>query len=194
MKDSKRGINMDISIKNNKKSFDKIVLYFTMAVYAYILMDIILVKSYVSSPMELFSTNREMLRGVNLVPFKELWVDKMSSSFNRTSIYGNIALFIPLGMYITMFVDKKKLSIVKKITIIALVSLSFELFQYIFSTGITDINDLILNTGGGILGIGLYNILKSILKEEKVNKLIVVLGGIVGVMLVVLFTILNIAN
>lgn len=185
---------MDVNIKNSKKSFDKIILYFTMAVYAYILMDIILVKAYVSSPMELFSTNREMLRGVNLVPFKELWVDKMSSSFNRTSIYGNIALFIPLGVYITMLVDKEKLSIAKKIIILALVSLSFELFQYVFSTGITDINDIILNTTGGIVGILLYNVLKSILKEDRANKLIVILGGIVGILLAVLFTILNIAN
>lgn len=74
---------MDINIKKSKKdsklSLSKITLYITLAVYSYIIIDIILVKSYVSSPMELFSTNREMLRGVNLIPFNLIRRNSSSS-------------------------------------------------------------------------------------------------------------------
>lgn len=187
-------VNMKKSKKDNKLSLGKITLYITLAVYAYIIMDIILVKSYVSSPMELFSTNREMLRGVNLIPFKDMWVAQMSGNFNRTSIYGNIALFIPLGVYLTMLVDNNRLSLIKRIGVVFLCSLFCELFQFVFSTGITDINDLILNTAGGILGIVIYSVLKMLLKEDIVNKLIIGLGGAVGILLTVIFTITSIVN
>lgn len=185
---------MDISIKDRGKSFEKLLLYFTMAVYAYLLYSIILNKGFVSSPIELFSTDREMLRSVNLVPFKEIWSPNVSASFNRQSILGNIALFVPLGIYLPMLFNKKKASITKNIVFIALVSLSFELFQYVFSTGVTDINDLILNTFGGFLGILLYNALTFMLKEEKAKKLIIVLGGVVAILMSLFEIMITIAN
>jgi glycopeptide antibiotics resistance protein len=187
-------MSMDISIKDKGKSFEKLLLYFTMAVYAYLLYSIILNKGYVSSPMELFSTDRPMLRSVNLIPFKEIWSPNMSVSFNKTSILGNIALFIPLGIYLPMLFNKKKASITKHIVFIALVSLSFELFQYVFSTGVTDINDIILNTFGGFLGILMYNALTFILKEDKAKKLIIVIGGVVAILMFLLEVMIIIAN
>lgn len=185
---------MDISVKDKGKSFEKLLLYFTMAVYAYLLYSIILNKGFVSSPIELFSTDREMLRSVNLIPFKEIWNSSVSDSFNRKSILGNIALFVPLGIYLPMLFNKKKASITKNIVFIALVSLSFELFQYVFSTGVTDINDVILNTFGGFLGILLYNALTFMLKEEKAKKLIIVLGGVVAILMSLFEIMITIAN
>lgn len=185
---------MDISIKDKGKSFEKLLLYFTMAVYTFLLCSIILNKGFASSPMELFSTDREMLRSVNLIPFNEIWSPNMSVSFNKKNILGNIALFVPLGIYLPMLFNKKKASMSKNIVFIALVSLSFELFQYVFSTGVTDINDIILNTFGGFLGILMYNSLTFILKEEKAKKLIIILGGVVAILMSLLIVMIIIAN
>lgn len=85
-------------------------------------------------------------------------------------------------------------SSLKRIGVVFLCSLFCELFQFVFSTGITDINDLILNTAGGVLGIGIYSILRKLIKEDRANKLIIGLGGVVGVLLTAIFTITSIVN
>jgi glycopeptide antibiotics resistance protein len=55
------------------------------------------------------------------------------------------------------------------------VSLLFELIQYIFTIGGSDITDLISNTLGGVIGIGFYIVFSRILKE-KTNKILNILA------------------
>lgn len=72
-------------------------------------------------------------------------------------------MFIPLGIYVGMFL--KKLKWYENIVIIALISLAFEVSQYIFAIGASDITDIITNTAGGSIGIGIYLIIKRFLEK-----------------------------
>lgn len=121
-------------------------------------------------------------REINLHPFYDLL------KFHRTRIaemVSNILIFVPFGVFMSMFI--KKGGFFKKLFPIAFTSLAFETLQYIFAIGSTDINDLITNTIGGILGILIYNIFKAIFKR-KTDRIINILAG---VLLIVVFSFLS---
>lgn len=113
------------------------------------------------SPMELFSSGRYFSRSINLIPFNDI----INGYYNSLDIWGNVILFIPLGIYINIFLKNSKIS--KNIVKIAGISLLFEVIQYVFAIGASDITDIITNTFGGIIGIGLYLVIKKILKDDK---------------------------
>ncbi|ELC8441923.1 VanZ family protein [Clostridium perfringens] len=116
------------------------------------------------APWDLFSSERVVYRGINLIPFNDI----MEGNYNQLDVIGNIILFVPLGIYVSMFFKKAK--ICKNIGVIALTSLVFEVSQYIFAIGASDITDIITNTVGGIIGIGLYFIIKKIFREDSKVK------------------------
>ena len=67
---------------------------------------------------------------------------------------GNIIWFIPFGMYL------RKYSHLKSLGIVAAgfgFSLFIEVMQYVLGTGVTELDDLILNTAGTILGMYFMN-------------------------------------
>ena len=112
------------------------------------------------APLDLFSSERVFYRGINLIPFNDI----MEGNYNQLDVIGNIILFVPLGIYVSMFF--KKVKIYKNIGVIALISLFFEVSQYIFAIGASDLTDIITNTFGGIIGLGIYWMIKSVLTEE----------------------------
>lgn len=67
-----------------------------------------------------------------------------------------------------------------------------EIIQYIFGLGVSDIDDVILNTFGGLVGILSYKVLTLIFKnDEKVRVIIVMLATIVAIPVV--FLVISIA-
>jgi len=70
---------------------------------------------------------------------------------------GNIAAFIPLGMYLS-YLGKRPVS-----TVIAgfLLSLFIETMQYVWSVGVSELDDLILNTIGAFVGVWVVRILQK---------------------------------
>ncbi|PET38061.1 hypothetical protein CN514_24260, partial [Bacillus sp. AFS001701] len=95
--------------------------------------------------------------------------------------------FIPFGIYISML--KPNWSFLKKIAVIAGVSLVFEVLQFIFAIGASDITDFLGNTLGGIIGIGVY-IVFCRLFSTKANKILNVLTSIGVIFLVALVLVL----
>ncbi|WP_174567630.1 VanZ family protein, partial [Gottfriedia acidiceleris] len=98
-----------------------------------------------------------------------------------------VLAFIPFGIYISML--KPNWSFLKKIAVIAGVSLLFEVLQFTFAIGASDITDLLGNTLGGIIGIGVY-IVFCRLFSTKVNKILNVLTSIGVIFLVALVLVL----
>lgn len=95
----------------------------------------------------------------NFVPFKEIFRYNVFSSVFLKNIVGNIVLFIPFGLYVSLFLKVKKVYIPLVITF--LTSISIEFAQY--KIGRTaDIDDIILNVCGGIVGYLLYLFFKKI--------------------------------
>lgn len=145
-----------------KKRIINFLFIISFIFYVLFLMWNILFK-YVS-PIELFSNQREFHRSINLIPFNDI----INGYYNQMDIVGNIILFIPLGIYISMFL--KGFKWYKNVAILALISLVFEASQYIFAIGASDVTDLITNTFGGVIGIALYWIIKKIFKEDSKVK------------------------
>lgn len=126
--------------------------------------------------------SRGSFRELNIVPFREITNylfsnDIISSSFAWNNLLGNIVIFIPLGIYLPML--KRNKSILANTLIITLVSISVEIAQFIFCVGVADIDDVILNSIGGLFGTILWKILFLIFKDktELVIDLIAPIGG-----------------
>jgi glycopeptide antibiotics resistance protein len=81
------------------------------------------------------------------------------------NLIGNMALFIPLGIvWPAVF---KKLDSHKKVISAGFgMSLAIELLQLLFYDRATDIDDLILNTLGFLIGYGIYLLAKKLPKNK----------------------------
>lgn len=97
---------------------------------------------------------------VNLTLFKGYMIFVRSRNWYRF-IYlfvGNIVWFIPFGMYLQYTGKFKNVLIVTLLGM--LFSLSIETMQYVFGTGVSELDDVILNTSGALIGavsVRLYN-------------------------------------
>ncbi|MCR8845163.1 VanZ family protein [Paenibacillus sp. SC116] len=131
--------------------------------YMYTLLKIILFKFHsidMTFMLEQVQMNIEnphsIIKGIqlgNLVPFKEISHNIQGQSMHGLiHFFGNIALFIPLGIFLLLLSKNKKASFISVLVCSFGVSFSLEIAQVIFSIGNFDVDDLILNTTGGILG------------------------------------------
>lgn len=101
-----------------------------------------------------------------MIPFS----DFAKGYYSKLDIWGNILLFIPVGIYLSVF--KKKLKVYQKIIVLPFISLFFEITQYIFLIGATDATDIVTNTLGGTLGILFYHFLNKIFKDNNTAEYI----------------------
>jgi glycopeptide antibiotics resistance protein len=101
----------------------------------------------------------------NFIPF-----DSISSEIQRLSSHdlihlgGNVVLFIPLGIFYVLFRKNKGDTWIGVLAPSICLSACLEYLQILFSIGSFDIDDIILNTLGGLCG---YGIITYILKSKK---------------------------
>ena len=91
---------------------------------------------------------------INWIPFVNLF-DYDSNAALLLNVIGNIAMFLPSGI-ILPFLYKQLNSLGKVFLAGAGLSLCIELLQLPFAMRTSDIDDLILNTLGVIIGYGIY--------------------------------------
>lgn len=127
------------------------------ALYLVLLVWIIVFKLQYSLRVEAYT------RDINLLPFYDENV-KSASVYIYDKIY-NLLFFVPFGVYVNLL--KREWTFVRKITPIFLTSVAFEAVQYIFAIGATDINDVIMNTLGGIVGLGVYYVTEKIFRNRS---------------------------
>ena len=108
----------------------------------------------------------------NLKPFVE--INRFSKLFGTDmdlkavlNIYGNILCFVPFGSYFAWIFRKKKSLFIKIFLMTFLFSFTIECIQLFCMIGIFDVDDLILNTLGGIIGYVLCKIYCGISKIFK---------------------------
>lgn len=106
-------------------------------------------------------------RSVNLIPFAGSVV--INGKMDMDEIVNNFIVFIPVGLYLGMLMPK--VPAIKKIAPIFGLSLLYEVIQFIFAIGASDITDLIMNTLGGAIGIFLVFLITKLLKEKTVKIL-----------------------
>lgn len=104
-------------------------------------------------------------KGFNLIPFKivaDTWVELTeygNVQYLLISLLGNVGVFLPLGFFLPLL--WRRFSFGHTVLAVALCSFSIEFIQ-LFEQRSTDIDDLICNTLGGILGWLLYRLFRRL--------------------------------
>ncbi|MDY2987953.1 MAG: VanZ family protein [Peptoniphilus sp.] len=135
-------------------------------------------------------------RAYSIIPFKTIYnymsaIDKRTIRFVVDNIIGNIVLFVPFGMYLESFRYESKL--IGKVYIILISSCIVESIQVIFKVGIFDIDDILLNTIGGTIGIVVYKCLfKLFNNHEKVKNTLAIISLSVFMVLICSICLMNI--
>lgn len=130
------------------------------------------------------------LRGVNLIPFAGSVI--VNGRLFYSELILNVLAFIPFGAYMSMI--NPEYPVCKRVLWIATVSLAYEVLQFVFAIGATDITDFINNTLGGFLGCMLYLVFSKVFRERanKVLNALALIGTVGIVMLMALLVVYNI--
>lgn len=144
-------------MKNKAKAVTIVLtaIYFLMVVW------IILFKLSALSEIK----HLDHIRDINLIPFHY----HEEQSYHLTEVLENVMIFIPLGIYFKML----KISGKKVILFGMLFSLGLEILQLALAVGVTDITDIITNTAGTAIGVGIYALLARFFgKREKLDTVL----------------------
>lgn len=142
----------------------KVILWITFFAYFLFLVKVVLLKFL---PLELivyqlyhidFELISRSFANSNLIPFKTIGgyiVNPISAKIAIGNVIGNVVVFIPIGLLAPFLVLKKyqfwaslKISLLVSFGI----SLIFEVIQLLTYFGSFDVDDLLLNTFGGVFG------------------------------------------
>ena len=129
----------------------------------------------------------QCIRSLNLIPF---YYGSESSIHLREVLY-NVIVFIPAGFYFSALFSKR--NVLYAPTAVAAVSLTFEILQWIYSIGASDITDIITNTLGGFCGMLLFEFLGRHAERHRM-KIVNTLGIIIEAAGLLLITAVTIAN
>lgn len=97
----------------------------------------------------------------NFVPFKTinfyLFLANINVNSRIENLAGNLYGFIPFGLLLPLFFKKMR-SLSSVVLATFLLSLAYELIQLVYRLGSFDVDDLILNTAGGVFGYAAFKI------------------------------------
>ena len=151
----------------DEKTFLRKLIKISFILYVLLLSWIIVLKFRINI------SDLKYIRKINLIPFR-------ANNLKEATV--NLILFVPLGMYLKyLFKDKDKK--ILNVLVIALTSLFYEVLQYIFHIGVSDITDIIINVIGGVIGILLINVITKIINKLKCSNL---LKRILEILLIIL--------
>lgn len=100
----------------------------------------------------IIENEKDGLRNINLIPFRTMssYLKNITEPYAFKNIAANIVIFIPLGFFIS---NKNPKNVFKALIICLGVILSIELIQLFFKIGFFDVDDIILNFIGSLLGV-----------------------------------------
>ena len=161
----------------NKK---RITIYKDLFMLSFILYMFLLFGLVTSTDFESFSNN--------FIPFKEITRYSLTSELFYKNVIGNVLLFVPFGYFVNSYLENRKLYINLIITFIT--SVSIELIQMNIDRSF-DIDDIILNIAGGIIGFLIFKFiyfikdkLPNFLKKEWIYNILWILMFILGVLFI----------
>ena len=123
--------------------------------------------------------------GNNFRLFSEIFRYQFGGRLFFKNIVGNVLLFIPYGFFACYYIDLK--SFFKAFGLIFVASLSIEFTQLLIGR-VFDVDDILLNVIGGMIGYAIYNVLRKLvtkfkfLKKEMVLNIITVLVLFLGLL------------
>jgi len=121
------------------------ILIALFAIYLALLVWVVLWKAHLPF------IGRDDMREIKLVPF----VSGEGYGFSDPyEVLANLLLFVPLGIYLGA------LGVKGAVPIVIGTSLALEVAQFVLATGSSDVTDVIVNTAGGLIGLGLFALLR----------------------------------
>lgn len=98
----------------------------------------------------------------NFIPFQEILRYNITSHLFWKNVIGNMLMFLPFGFFVSYYINVDKVHL--PFMLVLVTSLAIEIVQMMIGR-VFDVDDIILNLIGGILGYLIYKILKSIGKK-----------------------------
>ena len=171
-----------IRIKYLKKKSKKIICFeeglkLAFGVYLISLFSILIIPrlgvyvGFAPFEIELMHTINPNERSYNLIPFGTIsqqifdLKNGIDNYFPLTNLFANLLLFLPMPIFIKLL--NQKIKSVYCILITMCVCIACEILQYLEGYRTCDIDDVILNTAGGIIGILLFNLFKKLYHKIK---------------------------
>lgn len=147
------------------KLVNSIMVHALLALYVYALVITILFKfdsidiTFLMSRLQRNLGNSNYILGQlqsgNFILFKTISNYFLNPSIHHIiNLVGNIVIFIPFGFLILLLSKDKEISFKGVFFRSLCLSLCLECLQVVFSIGSFDVDDLVLNTLGGLLGYG----------------------------------------
>lgn len=100
----------------------------------------------------IIENEKDGLRNINLIPFRSIspYLKNITEPYAFKNIIANILVFIPLGFFVS---NKNSKNVFKTLVICISVILSIECIQLLFKIGFFDVDDIILNFIGSLIGV-----------------------------------------
>ena len=129
----------------------------------------------------------------NFIPFQEIMRYQVTSRLFFKNVLGNMIMIFPFGLFVSYYLKAENIKLPLLLTLIA--SISIEIVQLAIGR-VFDVDDIILNCLGGILGYFIYKLIRRI--GEKLPKfcrkewflnilsIIVLIGFVAGIIMIVL--------
>jgi len=130
-----------IHVNHEKLVFYKEFLNLVFVVYALLLFHL------------LTNTELNTTSGFNLIPFTEILRYKVGTQGFRMNVIGNILIFVPFGYFVSGYVKATKISHI--LVVSAITSTTVEFVQRFIGRSF-DVDDILLNVVGAIIGFLVY--------------------------------------
>lgn len=123
---------------------------------------------------EMGRTYNERAYHYNLVPLKEIgrflkYREVLGMKAVLLNIVGNVAAFVPFGVFVPIFSARCR-KFWRTVYYSFELSLLVEVLQLIFRVGSFDVDDLLLNTVGGMLGFLMYTFTMRVWRGQGSGK------------------------
>lgn len=148
----------------------KLIFFLMFLLYLVVLVQKVLLKDGMA--LTFAEVNNELsfkqrLAGINFIPFNTILIylgGQESFRIAAENLLGNIIAFAPMGFLLPLIIRKCRKAL--NIFVVSIsVSLIIEILQFVFHLGSTDVDDVILNVAGAMLGYCAYKIIINIRKR-----------------------------
>lgn len=154
----------------NKKTRKQIgwLSFFLLIIYGCIVLYFVLFSDRLGR-VEGYSTYR-----YNLIPFEEirrfiLYREYVSTGAFLLNLFGNLLVFFPIGVLLPLW-RTKKTSGLRILVYTFLFTFCIESLQLITKVGVFDVDDLMMNTLGGLVGWLCYRIVRKMFWTIQIRK------------------------
>ena len=144
----------------NHKAVMKLLFIIYMCVLVYV---VFFAEAMGSTPQDGYVYNLTPLKEIKRF-MKYIWDNDALGRAARLNIFGNIIAFIPFGIYLP-YTSESKLGFISTFLYTFSLSLTIELVQLITKVGSCDVDDIILNALGGVIGYILWYIYTKLRKK-----------------------------